>query len=57
MLRIKKAAIMPGNQPKGVNNNTIKNEPKPLSATARGGKMIASKTLNIDIVVKFLFHN
>jgi hypothetical protein len=35
-----KLAITPGIHPASVKTNTIKKEPHPLSATAKGGKMI-----------------
>lgn len=39
------AAITPGTQPAKVNKKVIKTEPQPRSSTARGGKMMANKTL------------
>ena len=48
-----RAAITPGIQPKQVRISTIKIEPQPLSYTARGGKMIDSRTLISDIVLIF----
>lgn len=44
---------MPGTQAQSVNKNTIKIEPQPLSMTAKGGNIIANKTLSNDIVVFF----
>ena len=41
--------MTPGTQPQSVSKKTINNEPHPWSITAKGGKMIASKTLNSDI--------
>lgn len=38
-MQIRKARIVPGNQPHKVNTNTNKTEPQPLSSTANGGKM------------------
>lgn len=48
------AAITPGTHPHMVSKKVIINDPQPLSMTARGGKMIASKTLNIDMVTNLL---
>ena len=39
-----KAAITPGTHPHKVNKKTIRIEPQPLPITAKGGKIIASKT-------------
>lgn len=44
LFKIIKAAITPGTQPQKVKSKTIKTEPQPLSTTASGGKIIASKT-------------
>lgn len=43
------AAMMPGIQPARDRIQTITNEPQPLSTTARGGQIIARRTLNKDI--------
>ena len=52
-----KAAITPGTQPNNVSIKTIQKLPQPLSATARGGNIIANKTLINDIFPFFLFYN
>ena len=44
LLRITKAAITPGTHPQKVRSNTIKKEPQPFPITAKGGKIMASKT-------------
>jgi hypothetical protein len=44
------AANTPGIQPRRVKIRTIKIDPHPLSITARGGKSIDSKTLQMLIV-------
>ena len=44
------AAIIPGIQPHAVRRNTIRNEPQPLSTTAKGGKITARIALISDIV-------
>ena len=44
---------MPGTQAHNVSKNTINTEPHPLSITAKGGKMIANKTLSNDMMVFF----
>ena len=49
LLFIINAAITPGIQPKQVKINTNKIDPHPLSITAKGGKMILNRTLQIDI--------
>ena len=54
LFKIINAAITPGIHPKPVRINTIKNDPHPLSATAKGGNIIANKTLNNDISPQFL---
>ena len=53
------APITPGTQPQAVSKKTIKNEPQPLSATAKGGKKMANNTRNTDIILnsKFLSLN
>lgn len=47
------AAITPGTHPHRVKRNVIISDPHPLSITARGGNMIANKTLNKLIIVQF----
>ena len=47
------AAITPGTHPQRVSNRTITKEPHPLPKTAKGGKNIASKTLN-KLITLFL---
>jgi hypothetical protein len=49
LLQIISAPITPGTQAQRVSKNTIINEPKPLSTTAKGGKIILNITLQIDI--------
>lgn len=49
-----KAAITPGTQPNNVSIKTIQKLPQPLSATARGGNIIANKTLINDIFSFFI---
>ncbi len=44
---------MPGTQPQRVNKKTIIIEPQPLPITARGGKKIAKRTLQILILIDF----
>ena len=51
------APITPGTQPQRVSKKTIKNEPQPLSITAKGGKKIANNTRNTDIIRNSLFLN
>lgn len=51
LLRIIRAAITPGIQPNKVRINTIRNEPQPLSITAKGGKRMANKTRRTDIII------
>lgn len=41
--------MTPGTHPHKVSKKTINTEPHPLSTTAKGGKKIASKTLQILI--------
>ncbi|EIJ38949.1 hypothetical protein JoomaDRAFT_1951 [Galbibacter orientalis DSM 19592] len=53
LFRITNAAITPGIQPQRVNKKTITIEPQPLSRTAKGGKKIESKTLQILIFYIF----
>lgn len=48
-LRITKAAITPGTQPKRVSMVTMIMEPHPQSKTAKGGKMMANMTLKHDM--------
>jgi hypothetical protein len=40
-----KAAITPGTHPQRVSRKTIIKEPQPLPITAKGGKIMANKTL------------
>jgi len=40
-----RAAITPGTQPQKVKSRTIKKDPQPLPITDKGGKIMASKTL------------
>ena len=49
-----KAAITPGTQPASVSRKTSKNDPQPLSAIAKGGKIMHNTTLQNDIVLNFL---
>ena len=49
LLRITNAAITPGIHPHKVNKKTIGIDPHPLSNTAKGGKKIDNKTLQILI--------
>lgn len=49
LFKIIKAAITPGTQPSKVRIKTITIEPQPLSRTASGGKIIASRTLQMEI--------
>ena len=49
LFKIINAAITPGTQPHKVSRNTMRNEPHPLSTTAKGGKNIAKITLINDI--------
>jgi len=44
LFKITRAAITPGTHPQKVKSNTIKKDPQPLPSTAKGGKIIASKT-------------
>ncbi len=53
MLLITSAAITPGTQPIKVKIKTIRNDPQPLSTTASGGKIMQSKTRQIDIPFQF----
>jgi len=50
LLRITRAAITPGTQPQKVKRSTIRKDPQPLPITDKGGKIIASKTLQKLIV-------
>lgn len=45
--------MTPGTQAQRVNKKTIKKEPQPLSMTDKGGKNIASKTLN-KLIIQFV---
>ncbi len=49
LLIITNAAITPGTHPHNVNKRTIITDPHPLSKTAKGGKKIDNKTLQILI--------
>lgn len=49
LFKIISAAITPGIHPNRVRMKTIRNEPQPLSITARGGNMMAKITRNTDI--------
>ncbi len=42
--------MTPGTHPASVSRKTMSTEPHPLSTTARGGKMMHSRTLKNDIV-------
>lgn len=53
LLLIIKAAITPGTQPAKVSKHTRINDPQPLSIMAKGGKIIHSNTLQIDIQTIF----
>ena len=46
--------MMPGTTPAAVNTKTMRNEPHPLSITARGGKNIANNALSSDIAFRDL---
>ena len=46
MFKITNAAMTPGTQPQKVKSRTIRKDPQPFPKTAKGGKKIASKTLN-----------
>jgi hypothetical protein len=48
---------MPGIHPKRVRTKTIKNDPHPLSATAKGGSRIQSKARQKLIFVKLYPNN
>jgi hypothetical protein len=50
LLRITRAAITPGTHPQKVKRSTIRKDPQPLPITDKGGKIIASKTLQKLIV-------
>jgi hypothetical protein len=52
-LRIINAAITPGIQPHRQSIKVIRNEPQPLSTTAKGGKIIAKITRQI-LIISFL---
>ena len=41
--------MTPGIQPQSVNKKIMIKDPQPLSITDKGGKKIASKTLNIPM--------
>jgi hypothetical protein len=56
LFKITSAAITPGTQPQSHNKKTITIEPQPLSITAKGGQKIESKTLQILIIIDFLFY-
>ena len=47
------APITPGTHPQSVKSNTITKEPQPFPITDKGGKRIASKTLQklIDLIL------
>ncbi len=49
LFKITSAAITPGTQPQSHNKKTMNIEPHPLSNTDKGGKNIASKTLQMLI--------
>lgn len=49
--------MIPGTQAQSVNKNTIKIEPQPLSMTAKGGNIIANKTLSNDMIIFFMLAN
>ena len=57
LFRITRAAITPGTHPAPVSRNTMRTEPQPLSMTANGGKMMASRTLPNDITLFFFKDN
>jgi len=50
LLRITKAAITPGTHPQKVKSRTIRKDPQPLPMTDKGGKIMASNTLQKLIV-------
>jgi hypothetical protein len=50
LLRITKAAITPGTHPQKVKSSTIRKDPQPLPMTDKGGKIMASNTLQKLIV-------
>ncbi|CAM1348033.1 conserved hypothetical protein [Tenacibaculum halocynthiae] len=56
MFKITNAPITPGTQPQRVSKNTITTEPHPFPSTDKGGKNIASKTLNKLIVNLILYY-
>jgi len=53
LFKITSAAITPGTHPQSHNKKTINIEPQPLSNTESGGKKMASKTLQILIMIGF----
>jgi len=48
------AAITPGTHPHSVSKKTITKEPQPLPKTAKGGKIMANKTLKQPILLNIL---
>jgi hypothetical protein len=53
LFKITSAAITPGTHPQSHNKKTINIDPQPLSNTESGGKKMASKTLQILIMIDF----
>lgn len=54
LFKITNAPITPGTHPANVRISTIRIEPQPLSNTARGGKIMESRTLIKDMFPLFL---
>ena len=46
------AAMTPGIHPRQVRMKTMRNEPQPLSTTARGGKRMQRRTRQRDMMIK-----
>jgi len=55
LFKITNAPITPGIHPRMVNIKIIKNEPHPLSTTAKGGNTIDKITRQILILIKFIY--
>ena len=55
LFKIINAPITPGIQPRQVRIKIIKKDPQPLSTTAKGGNIIANKTLIKDITKYYFF--
>jgi len=54
LLRMMRAAMTPGTHPQQVRIVTMRIDPQPQSITARGGKIIANRTLKQDMVILVL---